>query len=117
MLIKNISDYLEEITNELKVDAQSQYIAKRITHHQGSSVDTGTISREAIEVFEGIWADINTRMGIVPGKTTLRMLRNSVQEDYKVNLTDVQIIDEFQRDEIPHDLLHLIDQLEFFRAS
>lgn len=114
---KNISDYLEEITNELKVDAQSKYIAKRITHHQGSSVDTSTISRETIEVFEGIWADINTRMGIVPGKTTLRMLRNSVQEDYKVNLTDVQIIDEFQRDEIPQDLLHLIDQLESFRAS
>ncbi|WP_136681233.1 ATP-binding protein [Neptunomonas sp. XY-337] len=114
---KNIADYLEEITSELKVDAQSQYIAKRITHHQGSSVDTGTISREAIEVFEGIWANINTRMGIVPGKNTLRVLRNAVQEDYKVNLTDVQIIDEFQRDEIPQDLLYLIDQLESFRAS
>ncbi|WP_299177565.1 ATP-dependent endonuclease [uncultured Neptuniibacter sp.] len=114
---KNITDYLEEITSKLKVDAQSQYIAKRITYHQGSSVDTGTISREAIEVFEGIWANIDTRMGIVPGKTTLRMLRNSVQDDYKVNLTDVQIIDEFQRDEIPQDLYDLIEQLELFRAS
>lgn len=114
---KNIADYLEGITNEIKFDAQSQYIAKRIAHHQGSNRDTGTISREAIESFEVIWADIDTRMGIVPGKTTLRMLRNAVQEDYKVNLTDVQIIDEFKRYEIPQDLLDLIDQLESFRAS
>jgi hypothetical protein len=56
-------------------------------------------------------------MEIVPGKTTLRLLRSVIQEDYNVNLTDVQIIDEFKREEIPGDLLRLICQLEDFRAS
>ena len=116
-LIKNISTYLDEITNELKVDAQSQYIAKRISHHQGKGADIGTISRAAIEVFDRLWANINTRMEIVPGKTTLRMLRNTIQEDYKVNLTDVQIIDEFNIDEVPEDLLQLINQLELYRTN
>ena len=56
-------------------------------------------------------------MAIVPGKTILRLLRNAIQEDYKVNLTDVQIIDEFEINEIPKDLYKLINQLETFRAS
>ena len=114
---KGITLYLEEITIGLKVEAQSQYIAKRITHHQGTGVDTGTISREAIEVFESLWTNINSRMEIVPGKTTLRMLRNAIQDDYSVNLTDVQIIDEFRKEEIPDDLLRLIDNLEAFRVT
>jgi len=114
---KNIEAYLMQITDDLKVDAQSQYIARRIGYHQGKGDDTGTISREAIQVFEQLWKDLNTRMEIVPGKTTLRILRGAIQADYNVNLTDVQIIDEFQRDEIPNDLLQLIDELEDYRAG
>jgi len=114
---KSVRSYLEKITSDLKLDAQAQYIAKRISHYQGKGPDIGTISRQAIEVFDHLWADINTRMEIVPGKTTIRLLRNAIQEDYKVNLTDVQIIDEFEKDEIPNDLLDLIKQLELFRTS
>lgn len=114
---KEISQYLDEITNNLKVDAQSQYIAKRISHHQGKGRDTGTISREAIEVFEKLWGNIDSRMEVVPGKTTLRLLRGAIQEDYSVNLSDVKIIDEFEREEIPADLLQLINDMENFRAS
>lgn len=113
---KEISQYLDEITNDLKVDAQSQYIAKRISYHQGKGIDTGTISREAIEVFEKLWGNIDTRMEVVPGKTTLRLLRGAIQEDYSVNLSDVKIIDEFEKEEIPTDLLQLIYDMENFRA-
>ncbi len=114
---KNIHDYLEKITKTLKVEAQAQYIAKRISYHQGKGIDNGTISKDAIEVFEDLWADIDSRMEIVPGKTTIRLLRTLVQKDYKVNLTDVQIIDEFDRDETPKDLLQLIEHLDDFRAN
>lgn len=114
---KTIPEYLNEITTSLKFEAQSQYIAKRISHHQGKRIDTSTVSLEAIEAFEKLWVDINTRMEIIPGKTSLRLLRNAIQEDHKVNLTDVQIIDEFKINEIPEDLKNLINQLEEFRAS
>lgn len=114
---KNVREYLDEITNGLKVETQAQYIAKRISHHQGKGVDTGTISRHAIEKFEEIWGDLDYRMEVIPGKTTIRMLRSRVQEDYKINLTDVQIIDEFKREEIPADLMELILSLEKFRTN
>lgn len=114
---KRIVDYLYEITEELKLEAQSQYIGKRIAYNQGSGKDSGTISHEAIKVFEELWSDINSRMEIAPGKTALRSLRAKVQEDYNVNLSDVQIIDEFDLAEIPKDLCSLIDDLEAFRAG
>lgn len=114
---KRIGQYLDEITINLKVDAQSQYIAKRIAHHQGKGIDTGTISRDAINVFEKLWANLESRMEIIPGKTTLRLLRSAIQEDYNINLSDIQIIDEFSECEIPKDLLQLIYDLEKFRVS
>ena len=114
---KHIREYLEEITETMKLDAQSQYIAKRISFHQGKGIDTGTISRRAIEVFEQMWANIDTRMEVVPGKATVRMLRGAIQSDYKLNLTDVQIIDEFERTEVPHDIIDLIENLEQFREG
>ncbi len=110
-------DYLIEITERLKVESQSQYIAKRISYYQGKGLDTGTISRQAIETFERQWSDLNSRMEVVPGKTTLRLLRGAIQDDYKINLSDVQIIDEFTNEDIPVDLLQLIEQLEAFRVD
>lgn len=114
---KGINEYLDEITSGLKIDAQSQYIARRLGYCQGRKEDTSTLSKVAIETFERMWADINLRMHVVPGKTTLRLLREVVQRDYNVNMTDVQIIDEFNRDEIPEDLLGLIMGLDAFRKS
>jgi hypothetical protein len=114
---KRVVDYLYEITEELKLEAQSQYIGKRIAYHQGRGKDGGTITHEAIKEFEELWRDINSRMEVAPGKVTLRSLRAKVQNDYNVNLSDVQIIDEFNLAEIPEDLRGLIDELEAFRAG
>lgn len=56
-------------------------------------------------------------MEIVPGKQILRMLRDEVQKLYSINLTDIKIVDEFTRAEIPDNLAVLIEKLEMFRAS
>ncbi|OEE38347.1 ATP-dependent nuclease [Vibrio anguillarum] len=114
---RSIKDYLIEITGEIKVDVQSQYISKRMDFNNGKGFDTSTISKKAIEDFEQLWSDLDTRMEIVPGKTTIRMLRSLIQGDYKVNLTDFQIIDEFKISEIPEDLSNLIAKLELFRTQ
>ncbi|TXX97373.1 AAA family ATPase [Vibrio mimicus] len=114
---RSIKDYLIEITEKIKLDVQSQYISKRMDFNTGKGLDTSTISRKAIEDFEQLWSNLDTRMGIVPGKTTIRMLRSLIQDDYKVNLTDFQIIDEFKNNEIPEDLSNLIRKLELFRTQ
>ena len=65
--------------------------------------------------FERKWSNIQTRMSIVPGKTVLRMLRDAVQRDLGINLTDIQIIEEHREIEIPRDIKELIERLEAFR--
>ncbi len=114
---KYIAEYLLEISSAFKIDAQSQYLARRLSYYRSSSIDSSKISKDAIHEFESLWLDLNTRMNIVPGKSVLRALRDAVQTDYAVNLTDVQIIDEFRYDEIPEDLRLLLHNLEIFRKS
>lgn len=115
ILAKILDTYLTEITDKLKVDIQSQYIAKYIEYNKGRKEDTSTISKKILNEFENIWSDINSRMTIVPGKIVLKQLREAIQNDYQVNMTDVQIIDEFKRDEISDDLVDLILKIEEFR--
>jgi hypothetical protein len=113
----DIKECLEKITSDYKIDIQSQYISKRLSYSKGSSMDTSTLSKQVIQELEEAWRDLNQRIKIVPGKETLRRLREIIQNKYGVNLTDVQIIDEFNENEIPRDLKTLIFALEDFRIS
>ena len=112
-----ISDYITELSDSIKVESQSQYLARRLDYKKSASIDASTISHEAIDEFENLWSDLNTRMKIVPGKKTLKSLRDRVQNDYSVNMTDIQIIDAFQPSEIPDDLKRLIEDLNNFSNS
>lgn len=114
---KTIEQYLAEITEPERIDAQSQYVAKKLAHHKHSAKDASTISKQVIQEFERKWADIRERMSIVPGKSVLRALRDAVQIDLGINLTDIQIIDEYRETEIPSDLKALISRLEAFRKK
>lgn len=115
--IQPIVKYLEEISEEQRLDALSHYVSKRLDFHQKSSIDKSTIHKQATVDFETKWKNINSRMSIVPGKEVLRRLRERIQADAGVNLTDFQIIDEFDVSEVPQDMKRLIADLEAFRVS
>lgn len=113
----SVRDVLHEITKPSRNQIQGQLIAKRATYFQRTGKDQATIASDAISLFEEQWEDLDTRMAVVPGKETLAAFRKRVQEDYSITLTDFRIIDNFQRDEIPGDLLALLEQLEGFRQA
>lgn len=114
---KTIEEYLNEITEKERIEAQSQFLAKKIAFHKGSHLDHSTLSKQAMRHFEAQWRVLTTRLAIVPGKTVLAGLRDAVQSDLGVGLTDVQIIDEFELDEIPEDMKLLLRRLEEFRLD
>jgi predicted ATP-dependent endonuclease of OLD family len=114
---KNIEQYLVEITEQERIESQSQYVGRKIEFNKRSGVDNSTLTKYATVDFESKWADLKTRMHIVPGKTVLRLLRDAVQRDVGVNLTDIQIIEEYRREEVPADLRALIARLEEFRLQ
>ncbi len=114
---ETVNDILKRITENEKTNIQAQYIARRNDFLKGTSKDTATITTETIIRFEAKWKNLDERMEIVPGKQILRMLRDEVQKLYSINLTDIKIVDEFTRAEIPDNLAVLIERLEIFRAS
>lgn len=116
---KTIEQYLIEITESQRIDAQAQYVGRKLDYHKRSrsGKDGSTLSKQAIQEFETKWVDIHLRMSIVPGKTVLGALRNVVQSDLGINLTDIQIIDEYHETEVPTDLKELISRLEDFRTK
>lgn len=114
---KGIEQYLLEITDKERIDAQSQYLAKKLAFHKGSHIDQSTLSKEVMQHFEECWRTLPTRLEIVPGKTVLRSLREVIQTEVGVSLTDVQIIDEFTQPEVPVDLRSLLARLDTFRRG
>lgn len=108
-------EILDQITRDQRNDIQGQYIARHAQHFAVSNIDSATHATEAIKRFDSKWQNISTRMEIVHGKNTLRRLREVLQEEHGITLTDFQIIDSFRPGEVPSDLAALIHRLEEFR--
>nr|WP_308530085.1 AAA family ATPase [uncultured Serratia sp.] len=118
VLKKSIKDVLYEITERQKNDTQSQYVTKYQTYHKTISphLDISTLVSSALLSFENKWKDIHMRMDIVCGKVILKELREYLSENYQTSLTDAKIIEEFKKNEIPMDMIELINKLEDFRT-
>lgn len=108
---------LDTITNRMRSEIQAQYISKRGRFLEKSHLDQATVTTETIRWFEERWADLSTRLEIVPGKAVLRELRNELQTRYKVNLTDFRIVDEYKAQEVPPDMINLLEKLEHYRVT
>lgn len=109
-----VSDILASLTDPIRSEVQSQYIAKRAKYFKGRR-DEATINKETIDIFDSKWSTLETRMHIVPGKEILASLRSKVQEMLGITLSTNKIIRAFRRDEIPLDFKTLVQGLERFR--
>jgi energy-coupling factor transporter ATP-binding protein EcfA2 len=112
-----IGELLDLVTRPLRFGLQSQYIAKRIEYHRRSPEDVATITSEAMRLFESKWNNIDERMTVVPGKAVLASLRAELSSLYAVNLTDHRIVSEFTNEEIPNDLILLLEELNRYREG
>lgn len=114
---ESIDDILDRITDEIRAEVQGQYIGKYCAYYKSGGKDPSTLSAEAIRRFDEKWQSLETRLEIVPGKSTLRRLRSHINEKWSVSLTDIRIIDEFRAAEIPTDLMELLRTLDDYRAD
>lgn len=114
-----ISEYIQEITEPMKLDVQSQLMTKReeFLVNTGTTKDRSTINRDTIELFERKWNDSHLRLHIVPGKKVLRELFSRVQNEYKVNLTTAKIIEQFREIDIPLDFRQKLRAIDAFRRQ
>ncbi|MCE2451647.1 MAG: AAA family ATPase [Nitrospinae bacterium] len=111
----NIHDILELETQSLKSKCSSRYISNYLRFFKGSSKDDTTLISEAQGIFEDKWSELESRLEIVPGKAVLKAVREQIENDYGVTLTDFRIIDAYTKAEVPQDLAKLICQLDEYR--
>lgn len=110
-------DLLRTLTEALRDEVQSQYIARRTTYLRSTGRDLADITKETLAWFTPRWNDFAARMTIVPGKDVLKALRAYLQKVCGLSLTDARIVDAFHKDEVPNDMKQLINALEQFRIS
>ena len=112
-----ILDILEAATEPMKTDMQAQYVARRSSFMAHDRRGPAALATETLRSFEQRWNALHTRVAIVGGKLTLAAVRSKVQEKWRVNLTDIRIINEFRHDEIAPDLVNLVQDLEAYRVG
>ncbi len=114
---ESVLHILTTATDNCKIQAQSQYIAKKTSYLLKSGKDYSTLTSEAITIFEKRWNNLETRIEIVPGKEILKSVRDTVQSQYCYTLTESRIIESMHINDIPCDLRDLCLKLEMFRKQ
>lgn len=113
----NVRRTLDRITKSDKEVVSGQYIARYCEYFRSSGKDQGTLASEALEKFNEKWKKLESRMTIVPGKDVLRKFRAKCQKDLGITLTDLRIVESFKCEEVPNDLVGMLNQLEKFRQK
>jgi energy-coupling factor transporter ATP-binding protein EcfA2 len=110
-----VQQLLNDLTESSKGDIQAQYIARRSSFLAREKRSSVTIARETISWCDERWRSLTRRLEIVAGKDVLSALRMEVQNRWQVNLTDLRIVNEFRREEVPADMATLVEQLDAYR--
>lgn len=108
---------LDAITRPMRDDVFSQLMARRLEFFRKRGDDASSIYKPVISSFEARWASIGSRMTLVSGKEVLRQYRQRVKDQYGITLTDSRIIDAMNKDDIPTDMVTLLNELDLFRIS
>lgn len=114
---ERIEDILERLTDSLKSKIQSQFLSKRAAFEKtkSSGLDQATITEKLLDEFNDIWRELSKRLEIVPGKELLAKLNQYLQATYKVTLTALGIISAMRQDEVPEEILTLMEGLGNFQ--
>ena len=94
-----VSEWLKEITEEMKQEVQARFIADRVRYRKrsSSSIDETTLIRNALVEFEIAWDDFEERLKVVPGKKTLAQFNERLMAECKVSADCAPSLDIFPK--------------------
>jgi hypothetical protein len=115
----SVSAALADFCESSKSYVQAQFLEARRryerTHPSGRH--EAKIAEITLDDVESRWRDPEMRMDLVSGKDALSALNRHLQDAYQVNVTATAIIDAMRADEIPVEMVALIEMLAKFSAS
>jgi len=110
---------LDQISAEMKSEVSGELVGKALEFSNRLRYNecAATISTRVIADVDAKWADVMSRLEIVPGKKLLSRINQELQTVEGISLTPTAIIRETHADEIPEDMVSLLRGLESFRKQ
>lgn len=105
-----IYNLLLRISDEMKIDIQSNRSGQRVTYARsiGSKDSDNSTVRSELVAFEKSWQALEGRFLMLPSKNFISKLSKSLQDSFGFGLTIFSLIDEMRVDEIADDLKCLL---------
>jgi energy-coupling factor transporter ATP-binding protein EcfA2 len=116
---ENINDILENISDSFKYRTQSQLQSHRLKYEKSKNprIDEATIIESILGDFDLIWKNLNDRLRIIHGKDFLSSLNSYLQDNYKINITNSNIINSIKIELVPKELSDIMELIESFRKE
>jgi energy-coupling factor transporter ATP-binding protein EcfA2 len=113
----DINELLIEITDTFKYKTQAQLQSHRLKFEKSLNprLDESTIIEKILNNFEIQWNNLPERLKIVPGKDILSSINEFLQKEYKITITQTNIINCLSKASVPNELKKIIEEISEFR--
>lgn len=117
--LPNVVALLGQRLNEVRHDVFAQLLARysEFKKRTGSGLDQATVAAKVSKEFEQRWSEPGGPESMAPGKEILAQLNKELQKICGVALTDAQIANQFNKLQVPTDLLCLLETLDRFGCT
>jgi AAA15 family ATPase/GTPase len=118
-IIDNIDQILLIISDSFKHRTQAQLQSHRLKFEKSKNPkhDESTIIEVILDEFEVIWSSLSDRLKIIHGKDFLASVNTYLQDNYKVSITNSNIINCISKELVPQEMKELIKKIELFRKE
>jgi predicted ATP-dependent endonuclease of OLD family len=109
----NAGKALEQFARERSDYVLSQHLANRRRFELASKTgtDEATYNELLICEFNENWAAGESRLALLPGKEALSHVNSQLQKSHAISVTPTAIIDAMRKEEVPQEMVVLIEQL------
>lgn len=107
---------LGDISESERREVQSQCLTSYVRHERASrrGVDDATLTTEALAMFEDRWSSLQSRLAMVPGKEVFAQLNGFLMREYGISLSLGAVARTFRPNEIPQEMVDLVNRVEEF---
>ena len=115
----DINKILKDISGEFKHKTQAQLQSHQLKYEKSISpkLNESTIIEKILKDFDEQWNDLPTRLKMVSGKEFLATLNTHLQNEYKITVTNTNIINSLLKDDISDELKTLLEKIDEFRKQ
>jgi predicted ATP-dependent endonuclease of OLD family len=115
----DLANFLNAFCDSKRTYITSQILSDRRRFERANSpgLHETEVNEAALNILEQRWADPSERLALVPGKEAFSAVNRHLQEKYGVNITSTAAIEAMQPDEIPKEIVALVEKLKAFSTS